>query len=451
MGILCQTKRECFLFLVGVSLGLFAFVDVKKVHQDVVATMTSLQGGESLRKSNTSLVNIPLVRSASDEASEKTEAISVTTTPPPPTPTPSPTSPCTPRPPDIQAKVDAHATPLIVFHTHEDWTKEIFFDRSGGCNTCTLSTNSSLLVEADAIVVHHFVTSPIPTKYCGQKLVFYSWESPYSHHPEMGVAQRYELYKVFDWKADYRLDTDLNSPYMPQAEAMQEICSANHPIVPTSLRNNIQPVAWVASHCGVRSKRDEYVRELAKHIPIASYGKCLNNAKIGVGGFQPNWRKEANRVVAQHKFYLSFENAVCDYYVTEKLVRALEVGLIPVFMGAPQARHYVPNANSALFVDDFDSPQALAARMHEINKNDTLFESFFEYRTNPGAISKEFRDLWLTPRPDLGCKLCEMIKNPPPDPVGVKYNNLLGCEDKYGTWMNPRNRNNWTMARTSWN
>jgi hypothetical protein len=42
--------------------------------------------------------------------------------------------------------------------------------------------------------------------------------------------------------------------------------------------------------------------------------------------------------VARYKFTLSFENAVCNDYITEKLWRPLTVGSVPIYMGSPSVR-----------------------------------------------------------------------------------------------------------------
>lgn len=43
-------------------------------------------------------------------------------------------------------------------------------------------------------------------------------------------------------------------------------------------------------------------------------------------------------LIAKYKFTLSFENAVGDDYLTEKLWRPLIVGSVPVYLGSPSVK-----------------------------------------------------------------------------------------------------------------
>lgn len=48
--------------------------------------------------------------------------------------------------------------------------------------------------------------------------------------------------------------------------------------------------------------------------------------------------RELIKFVAQYKFSLSFENAECEDYITEKLWRPLIAGSVPVYIGSPSVR-----------------------------------------------------------------------------------------------------------------
>lgn len=94
------------------------------------------------------------------------------------------------------------------------------------------------------------------------------------------------------------------------------------------LRKSLAPLVYVQSDCDPPSDRDTYVRELMTYIEVDSYGECLRNkplpprlsnpASMDTDGFY--------RILAQYKFILAFENAVCDDYITEKFWRPLKLG-----------------------------------------------------------------------------------------------------------------------------
>ena len=44
------------------------------------------------------------------------------------------------------------------------------------------------------------------------------------------------------------------------------------------------------------------------------------------------------KVLAQYKFTITFENAVCNDYVTEKFWRPFKVGSVPIVFGSPKIK-----------------------------------------------------------------------------------------------------------------
>ena len=58
-----------------------------------------------------------------------------------------------------------------------------------------------------------------------------------------------------------------------------------------------------------------------KLLQVDIFGKCADR-NFDVGELSRNY-----------KFYLSFENSLCEDYVTEKLSRSLQDSVLPVVMG----------------------------------------------------------------------------------------------------------------------
>ena len=71
----------------------------------------------------------------------------------------------------------------------------------------------------------------------------------------------------------------------------------------------------MVSHCGTNNHREEYVKELQKHIGVDIYGQCGNltcprqNEGRWVSG--PVCYEMIGK---KYKFYLSFENSFCKDY-----------------------------------------------------------------------------------------------------------------------------------------
>ena len=144
------------------------------------------------------------------------------------------------------------------------------------------------------------------------------------------------------------------------------------------------PVVYLQRDCDPPSDRDRYVKELMKYIKVDSYGPCLNNMKIpsNIDGFHKLGDSEYYHFLARYKFHLSFENAICKDYMTEKLFRPLEIGVVPVYMGSSHAHQFMPNNHSAIFVGNFKDPKELAEFLLELDKNDSKYNEYLRHHKN---------------------------------------------------------------------
>ena len=169
-------------------------------------------------------------------------------------------------------------------------------------------------------------------------------------------------------------------------------------------------IMYLSSDCGVPSDRDSYVELLMKYIKVDSYGRCLNNEKLPQHLQDPitgMTSQDLFDIIGQYKFYLSFENAICEDYITEKLWRTFEAGSVPVYMGSPTVKDWTPDDQSVILVDDFESPRALADYLNYLDKNDEEYEKFFAYKhgiTNQRLIDHMSKREWSV-RDETGMKL----------------------------------------------
>ncbi|VDK25995.1 unnamed protein product [Anisakis simplex] len=78
-------------------------------------------------------------------------------------------------------------------------------------------------------------------------------------------------------------------------------------------------------------------------------------------------------ISAQHHFYLSFENSVCDAYATEKLFWPMQQLIVPIVLKRSIAMTFIPHG-SFIAVDDFESPKHLADYLKRLlaNKDEYL-------------------------------------------------------------------------------
>lgn len=141
-------------------------------------------------------------------------------------------------------------------------------------------------------------------------------------------------------------------------------------------------MVYVQSDCDPPSDRDVYIQELMQHIQVDSYGQCLHNKDLPPHLRDSTAMDDQNfyQILTQYKFILAFENAICDDYITEKLWRALKLGVVPVYYGAPNVHMWLPDSRSAIVVDPNEPPKKLAQYIKMLDKNDWEYLKYLEWK-----------------------------------------------------------------------
>ena len=292
-------------------------------------------------------------------------------------------------------------TTLILFWTSFFGTPDFGFGightpfKAAGCKIhhCEMTTNKSRLKEASAVIFHiRDVNNILPTKrFAHQRYIFFLLESPKNTHLNLNDFKNF-----FNWTMTYRLDSDIVIRYGYVLKTIKPQLSwqkRQHELVKI-VKGKSKLVAWFASNCHTSSKREMLVKELQKYINIDIYGSCGNLVcKEKAQCF--------DMLEKDYKFYLSFENSVCNDYHTEKLYTVLNKTVVPIVYGG---ENYSVDAPPHSFIDvqDFDSARHQAKYLIKLNADYAAYMKYFDWKEQYHVQVRHTHHNGF-------CKLCELL------------------------------------------
>ncbi|XP_074621062.1 GDP-fucose protein O-fucosyltransferase 3-like [Acropora palmata] len=205
----------------------------------------------------------------------------------------------------------------------------------------------------------------------------YHEESP-KNNPILHHQTTIELFNhtsTFRRTSDYPLVTQMLS-------SLEDLMKKPKYDIQTKSMNGLAPVVYVQSGCDPPSDRDHYVKELMRYIKIDSYGTCLHNKDLPEEFRNPMTMDDEgfHDIIAKYKFTLSFENAICKDYVTEKLWRPLSLGSVPIYKGSPIVQDWMPNDHTIILADNFSSPKDLGEFITSLDQNDEEYAKYLEFK-----------------------------------------------------------------------
>ena len=207
-------------------------------------------------------------------------------------------------------------------------------------------------------------------------------ESPMNNY----IFSHGAMIKLFNHTSTFRFESDfpLTSQFLYSSEYLTERKPVSLEIKNALRASGLAPVLYVQSHCDVASDRDRYVTELMKYINVDSIGKCVNNRDIPNDLNDPVHSMESKEfldLISKYKFHISFENALCKDYMTEKLYRTFHVGSVPIYRGSENVHDWIPNNGSIIMTNNFTSVKDLADFTKMLDRDDNLYEEYLLYKT----------------------------------------------------------------------
>ena len=218
-----------------------------------------------------------------------------------------------------------------------------------------------------------------------QRFIFFTQEPP----PMMPI-QISSIENFFNWTMSYKLDSDIQllygritpGPSAPRTnrELKKFIKETSFPLAKNYSINKIRPVVWMASHCSTDSSRETYVQELGRFIQVDVYGKCGN---LSCHRDDQTWISDPQCYITlqkKYKFYLSFENSICNDYVTEKFFEIMNHDMVPVVYGGANYSKIAP-PHSYINALEY-TPKKLAQYLQMLHENDTLYNEYFWWKSH---------------------------------------------------------------------
>jgi hypothetical protein len=263
--------------------------------------------------------------------------------------------------------------------------------------------------ESDGVLVHGPNLWYLPNRKTyrrnpKQLWLYYALESPRGSQCSMHYKQE-ELDDWFNITSTYKTDSDFIVNYQSfnkweeinqygnyltsYKKKFSSLENAQNSIQDLSMKKNKPTVAWFVSHCETSSRREKFINEMRKYIDIDIYGMCNNYFENTI----PDPCKKSTdencfqKLLNSYKFYLSFENSLCEDYITEKYWKfykdhiIFDVNLIPVVRGATEEQFKkVAPPNSYINAYNFKSAKSLADYLNYLNSNDTAYFEYFNWK-----------------------------------------------------------------------
>lgn len=114
---------------------------------------------------------------------------------------------------------------------------------------------------------------------------------------------------------------------------------------------------------------------MQRYIAVDVFGSCSENRSC-----PESEHHSCRELLGQnYKFYLAFENSLCEEYVTEKFFLAYQHNMVPVAFGWANYSLYGP-PGSYINALDYDSVENLAKHLLYLDQNDDEYVKYFSWK-----------------------------------------------------------------------
>lgn len=154
--------------------------------------------------------------------------------------------------------------------------------------------------------------------------------------------------------------SDISNNHLSKIESERSKSGGKNEYHKAFCRGAKSPVFMAVSNC--MEERRHLLTAFMEVLPVDSYGKCLQNSELSndllpgcaaLGG--KDRRKQKECMMSCYPFVLSIESTHNELdYATEKIFEPLEHdSVIPIYLGPPNEREFLPHPSAAILIRDF--------------------------------------------------------------------------------------------------
>lgn len=265
---------------------------------------------------------------------------------------------------------------------------------------CRLTYDKNDLVRSDAVIFHGRDMPSVNTmkeisrnRTWKQRWVYFMHENPYFTYYD---PARYNVF--FNWTMTYRRDSDFFVPYnyyIPLNSSEKSTAQ----IAKNYAQGKDKLIAWMVGHCG--KLRDKVTAKLLQYVDVTVFGACAH--QFNQSNRCDKGSAKCEKLLKRFKFYLSFENANCIDYLTEKYwYTPFRYDMVPIVLGPIKCDSKIAIPGSYINVMDFTSLEDLGRYLKYLDKNETAYNEYFEWKLK---YKIDYPDPW-------NCQMCADLNNP---------------------------------------
>jgi hypothetical protein len=187
-------------------------------------------------------------------------------------------------------------------------------------------------------------------------------------------------------------------------------------MVNATMPKKTEEIALVTSNCGAEPRNTIY-QEMFKMLKIDSMGACYHNSDKHLDSYwNSNGKQNKLSNIMPYKFVVTFENSNCYDYVTEKMFDALEVGAIPIYLGARNIKEFLPSKVHKVIIDwnDFDNITEAVNYIKKVQQDPALWNEYMVWRqhwydTEDIPLKKLMKYTATRERSERMCDICSTL------------------------------------------